>query len=163
MRARQTMYLAYLKNPSIYMSNYSKKDIAVIGMSCRFAGADNIRQFWSLIRNGGELIHFYSKEELEEMGISKEQISRPDFIRARSVVADKTSFDHSFFGYTREEAQLMDPQIRIFHEEVWHALEDAGYDINRYQGHTGIFAGASEHLNWIAESMIRRMDSNVDP
>ncbi|WP_343691144.1 beta-ketoacyl synthase N-terminal-like domain-containing protein [Chitinophaga sp.] len=145
------------------MSNYSKKDIAVIGMSCRFAGADNIREFWSLIRNGGELIHFYSEEELENMGISQEQIGRPEFIRARSVVTDKTSFDYSFFGYTREEAQLMDPQIRIFHEEVWHALEDAGYDVNRYKGQTGIFAGASEHLNWIAESMIRRMESNVDP
>jgi len=142
------------------MSNYSKKDIAVTGMSCRFAGADNIRKFWSLIRTGGELIHFYSKEELGDMGISEE---RPGFIAARSVVEDKTSFDYSFFGYTREEAELMDPQIRIFHEEVWHAMEDAGYDPNRYPGSTGIFAGASEHLNWIAASMIRRMDSNVDP
>ncbi|GAA3932928.1 acyltransferase domain-containing protein [Chitinophaga oryziterrae] len=145
------------------MSNVNKKDIAVIGMSCRFAGADTIEEFWSHLRAGDEMIHFYTPEELKAGNVPASQINDPAFIKARSVVADKTSFDFSFFGYTRDEAALMDPQIRIFHEEVWHALEDAGYDPYVYTGKIGLFAGASDHLNWLANAMISGMGSQVDP
>lgn len=135
----------------------------MIGMSCRFADSDNVREFWSHLCQGRELIHFFTEEELNDMNISPSVTAQAGFVKARSVVKEKTMFDYSFFGYTREEAHLMDPQIRIFHEEVWHALEDAGYDPYQYEGRTGLFAGASGHLNWMAHAMLRRMDSDVDP
>ena len=51
-------------------------------------------------------------------------------------------FDAGFFGFTPREAELIDPQHRIFLECAWEALEDAGYDPARYPGPIGVFAGA---------------------
>ena len=55
-------------------------------------------------------------------------------------------FDASFFGYTPAEAEIMNPQMRIFHECAWEALEDAGYNPESYDGLIGIYAGASSNL-----------------
>ncbi len=55
-------------------------------------------------------------------------------------------FDAAFFGYTPREAEVMDPQQRLFLESAWEALEDAGYDPETWPGRIGVFAGASENV-----------------
>ncbi|HLM66614.1 MAG TPA: type I polyketide synthase, partial [Longimicrobium sp.] len=52
-------------------------------------------------------------------------------------------FDTSFWNFTVKQAQIMDPQIRLFLEASWHALEVAGYDPETYEGAIGVYGGAS--------------------
>jgi acyl transferase domain-containing protein len=106
----------------------SKKDIAIIGMSGKFSGSRNIREFWKNIRAGKELVHFYSEEELLDKGMDSALLKDDTYIKIGSRIDNKNSFDAAFFGYTKEEAGLMDPQIRLFHEHTWKALDDAGYN-----------------------------------
>lgn len=141
----------------------SKKDIAIVGMSCRFSKSGNLAAFWDNLRQGKELVHFLTAEEILQSGLDQQTMDDPAYIKIRSEIEGKDSFDAPFFGYSREEAALMDPQIRLFHENAWMALEDAGYDPFSYEGKIGVFAGASDNLNWIAHSIIKGADSDVAP
>jgi acyl transferase domain-containing protein/acyl carrier protein len=127
-------------------------EIAVIGMAARFPGARNIYEFWSNLRNGVESISFFSDQELEAGGIDKRLLKNPDYVKGYACLDDKELFDTSFFGYTPKEAELMNPQIRIFHECVWEALEDAGYNPESYDEKIGIYAGATSSFYWEALS-----------
>ncbi|UCH98229.1 MAG: amino acid adenylation domain-containing protein [Candidatus Aminicenantes bacterium] len=123
-------------------------EIAVIGMDGRFPGAKNIEEFWENLKNGIETIAFFSDEELEEAGISLELLQNPGYVKAQPCVEDIEYFDASFFDYTPKEAEIMDPQMRIFHECAYHALEDAGYDPYSHQTIIGLYAGASVSFHW---------------
>lgn len=126
----------------------NKKDIAIIGMSGVFPKSANVDQLWQHLLNGDELIHFYSEEELEQLGI--ERAAEQQQVYASSHLENGDTFDHSFFGFTSEEAFYMDPQIRKFFEHSWLAIEDAGYDITTLEERVGVFAAASDNLNWRA-------------
>jgi acyl transferase domain-containing protein/acyl carrier protein len=141
----------------------TSKDIAVIGMSCAFSNSRNPDEFWRHLREGKELIRVYDDRSLREMGMDESVLADPRYIKIGSVIDRKNFFDASFFGYTREEAWLMDPQTRMFHEHAWKAIEDAGYDPYQYGGRIGVFAGASENLNWSAHAMMTEKDSDIDP
>ncbi|UCH95296.1 MAG: amino acid adenylation domain-containing protein, partial [Candidatus Aminicenantes bacterium] len=123
-------------------------DIAVIGVSGRFPGAKNIHQFWENLEKGIESISFFTSHELEEAGVSRQLLQDPNYVKACGILEDKDQFDAAFFNYTRQEVQVMDPQIRIFHECVWEALEDAGYNPETYHKPIGLYTGASNNLGW---------------
>ena len=118
-------------------------EIAIIGIAGRFPGANNIDEFWQNLRDGAESISFFSDEELEASNIGSETLSDPNYVKARGVIEDAEFFDAPFFGFTPMEAQTMDPQHRIFLECAWEALEDAGYDAEKYKGSIGIYAGVA--------------------
>jgi acyl transferase domain-containing protein/thioesterase domain-containing protein/SAM-dependent methyltransferase len=129
-------------------------EIAVIGMACRFPGAGNYRQFWKNLEKGVESITFYSESQLAEAGVSLEMSKHPDFVKSGGGVLEKKEyFDAAFFDYSHREAEVMDPQMRIFHEVSWEALEDAGYDPFSYKGAIGLYGGSSTSYFW--ESMVR--------
>lgn len=111
---------------------YEDPDIAVIGMAGRFPGAKNVNEFWENLKSGTDSV----SREIE--GISKDSI-----IKAKGVLEESEMFEASFFNYTPEEADLMDPQMRVFHECSWEALEDAGYNPYKYEGAIGVYGGAS--------------------
>ena len=123
-------------------------EIAVIGMAGRFPGARNIEQLWHNLRDGMEPVSFFSDEELAEAGVAAETMKQPQYVRGKSFLEDKGCFDAQFFGYTPPEAGLMNPQMRIFHECTYHALEDAGYNPEEYDGLIGIYSGASQSFFW---------------
>ena len=100
--------------------------IAVIGMAGRFPGAGSPDELWRNLCEGKESITFFIEEELDP-GIDPALKSRPNYIRARGVFPDIDKFDAKFFGMTPREAEVMDPQHRIFLEICWEALENAGY------------------------------------
>ncbi|MDQ1349715.1 MAG: polyketide synthase PksJ [Acidobacteriota bacterium] len=125
-------------------------DIAVIGMAGRFPGAQNINEFWENLKNGVECITFFSKEELVEAGVDVELLEDPQYVRASGFLEGGEYFDSDFFKYSPREAGLMDPQLRIYHECAWAALEDAGYDPGTYKGSIGNYAGAQFNLEWVA-------------
>lgn len=117
--------------------------IAIIGMAGKFPKAGNIEEFWKNIIEQRECISFYTDEELEETGISRELISNPKYVKARGHLEDIDMFDATFFGISPKEAELMDPQHRVCLVCAWEALEDAGYDSERYKDRIGVFAGES--------------------
>jgi len=117
--------------------------VAVVGMAGRFPGAGNIDEFWENLRNGVESISFFTDEELEAAGVGSSLLQNPNFVKARAVLDDIDGFDAEFFGYNPREAELMNPQHRVFLECAWEALENAGYNPETYLGLIGVFAGAS--------------------
>ena len=123
-------------------------EIAVVGMSCRFPGAGDPLQFWKNLCAGVESVSFLSEDELLAAGVSASALRDPSYVRVHGVLADAWAFDAPFFGVSQREAQLMDPQQRVFLECAWSALEDAGCDPARFAGAVGVFAGSggSDHL-----------------
>ncbi|MEM8531240.1 MAG: amino acid adenylation domain-containing protein [Chloroflexota bacterium] len=117
------------------------RDIAIVGMVGRFPGANDLATFWQNLCGGVESITFFSDEELLADGVSPQMLNHEQYVRATGFLADSDQFDAAFFGFNPREATLMDPQHRLFLECAWSALEDAGYDPDRYTGHIGVFAG----------------------
>ncbi len=117
--------------------------LAVVGMEGRFPGSANLEEFWSSLKEGKEGISFLTKEELLDEGIDSNLIGRPDYVPARGVIEGIDKFDASFFGYSPQDASLMDPQQRFFLECSWKALENAGYGNIKNRPRTGVFASMS--------------------
>jgi amino acid adenylation domain-containing protein len=117
--------------------------IAIIGMAGRFPGARDLDAFWANLRAGVESIRPVSDDTLRQQGVPEEVLRHPRYVKAASVVDDVEMFDAGFFGYSPREAELLDPQQRLFLECAWEALERAGYDPKQYRGHVGVYAGAS--------------------
>jgi acyl transferase domain-containing protein/NADP-dependent 3-hydroxy acid dehydrogenase YdfG/acyl carrier protein len=118
-------------------------DIAIVGMSGRFPGAKNINEFWQNLRDGVESISFFTDEELRLAGIDDETLSEPGYVKAAGTLDGIELFDASFFGFNPREAEVLDPQQRIFLECAWESLEHAGYDPETYPGLIGVYAGTS--------------------
>ena len=116
-------------------------DIAIIGMSGRFPGAPDLDAFWQNLHDGVESITFFSAAELEASNVAPAVWQAPNFVPAVSVVDDPEWFDAGFFGYTPREAELIDPQQRLFLECAWQALEHAGYDSENDKGLIGVYGG----------------------
>lgn len=116
--------------------------IAIIGMAGRFPGAQSVDEFWRNQLAGIEAISHFRVEELE-IANKAEVAGDPRYIRSRSVLADVDMFDAEFFGIYPREAELMDPQQRLFLECCWQALEDGGVVPDSYSGLVGVYAGSS--------------------
>lgn len=128
---------------SLHQTPGTSQDIAVIGMSCRFPGADDIETFWKNLAAGVESITFFDDQDLIKSGFSRDVFDRPDYVKASPLISDARGFDAEFFGYSARDAELMDPQQRLFLECAWEAFEVAGYDPTTYPGVTGVYAGAA--------------------
>ncbi|WP_035178644.1 type I polyketide synthase [Alkalihalobacterium bogoriense] len=126
------------------------RDIAIIGMEGKFPGANTLEQFWNVLKEARETISFFSEEELLEAGLTKEIISKPHYVKAKGVLEDIEYFDSHFFDYSPHDAKRMDPQIRLFHEYAWKALESAGYATEQYEGLIGVFGGSASNYEWIS-------------
>ncbi len=118
--------------------------VAVIGMAGRFPQAANLREFWQNLRGGRECVSFFKDEEVQWLPIEKKpRLGDPAFVKARAILDRPEWFDAAFFGMNPKEADLTDPQHRVFLECAWEALEDAGVNPEGYPGLIGVFAGAS--------------------
>ncbi|MHC0066355.1 SDR family NAD(P)-dependent oxidoreductase [Nostoc sp. UIC 10890] len=138
-------------------------EIAIIGLSGRFPGAKNIDEFWDNLQNGRESISFFTDEELLSAGINSSILNDPNYVKAQAILEDAELFDASFFGFNPREAEITDPQHRIFLECAWSALENAGYDSQTYKGAVGVYAGSSLNtylLNiYLNQNIINSVDS----
>ncbi len=119
-------------------------EIAIIGMACRFPGAKNSQEFWTLLRDGVEAIRRFSKDELLAAGVDPVLLQNPDYVRAAGVLDGIDQFDAEFFGYTPHEAAILDPQQRLFLQTTWEALENAGYNPFTTDSAIGVFAGIGQ-------------------
>ena len=119
----------------------NNSDIAIIGMSGRFPGAKDIETFWENLREGVESISQLSDEELVSAGVDANLLNHPQYVKASGVLSDIDRFDASFFGFNARDAEMMDPQHRLFLEQSWEAIEGAGYNPETYAGSIGVYAG----------------------
>ncbi|MGA2717875.1 MAG: polyketide synthase, partial [Candidatus Acidiferrales bacterium] len=124
--------------------------VAIIGMAGRFPGARSVAEFWRNQLNGVESISHFTVEELEVAGAA-ELARDPNYVRARSILEDVDQFDPGFFGIYPREAELIDPQQRLFLECCWQAFEDAGYDPGAYPGAIGVYAGCSTSTYFLSQ------------
>src|SRR6266566_4814698 len=115
--------------------------IAIIGMSGRFPGAQTVDAFWQNVAAGVKSIRFFTMEELAAVGVDPALLQHPNYVKAGAVLEGFERFDAAFFGFAPREAELMDPQHRLFLECAWEALEDAAYDPQTYKGLIGAFGG----------------------
>ncbi|MDW3194583.1 MAG: amino acid adenylation domain-containing protein [Cytophagales bacterium] len=144
------------------MEKYTGLEIAVIGMAGRFPKAENIEQYWDNLKNGRDCISKFSTEEILEEGESADAIKNAAYVKAGAYLESKAYFDSDFFGYRPDEAELMDPQIRIFHECCWQALEDSGYSSPNDKNIVGLFAAGSPNVNWELHSYSKNREGLVN-
>ena len=118
-----------------------REEIAVVGMAGRFPGARTVAELWQNLCRGVESVTFFTPEEVLASGVPPAVLRDPLFVNAAALMDDADGFDAAFFGFNPREAELMDPQHRVFLECAWEALEDAGLDPEAHGGVTGVFGG----------------------
>jgi amino acid adenylation domain-containing protein len=117
-------------------------DIAIIAMAGRFPGAPDVERFWENLRAGVESIRAYTADELIALGADPAMARDPAYVKVAATLPDIDLFDAGFFGFSPREAEILDPQQRLFLECAWGVLEKAGYDSERYPGLIGVYAGS---------------------
>lgn len=123
----------------------TSRDIAIIGIAGKFPGANSIAQFWENLVDGKETIKTFDRDDLIKAGLPPELADNKNFIARRGVIDDVEFFDASFFSYSPREAELIDPQQKLFLECSWSAFEDAGYDPMRCTRSVGVFSGCNQN------------------
>ncbi|MBK8563871.1 MAG: amino acid adenylation domain-containing protein [Saprospiraceae bacterium] len=152
-----------LEQPATQQSNNStiiqSKAIAIIGMSCRLPGANNIDEFWQNLVEGKDISHLVTDADLEGEGIRNPEMSgqvpqsrgvgtssaNRNRVNRTYALDHPYAFDAAFFGYQPREAEMMDPQHRIFLETAYEALESAGINPASFEGNIGIFGGVARN------------------
>lgn len=124
-------------------------DIAIIGMAARVPGANDVRQFWRNLCNGVESITRFTGAELKAAGVSDADLADTHYVKAGGTMAGYEYFDSGFFEVNLREADIMDPQQRIFLECAWEALDDAGYGSAANRGSVGVFAGTGANTYFL--------------
>ena len=128
-----------------YSDAYDPLDgIAIIGMAGRFPDSPNIEALWQNLLARRECITRFTPEQLEP-ALREDMLARtnPNYVPARGILAGADEFDEEFFGFTPKEAEILDPQQRLFLQGAWEAIEHAGYDPQRFGAPIGVFAGAT--------------------
>ncbi|MEV4218611.1 SDR family oxidoreductase [Nonomuraea sp. NPDC049725] len=128
-------------------------DIAIVGMSGRFPGAPGVAELWSAIRAGDSGITRFTDDELRAAGVPADLLDDPAYVKAAPVIDGVEEFDAAFFGISPKEAQILDPQHRLFLEHSWAALEDAGCDPTRFDGAIGVFGGCA-HSSYMQNNLL---------
>ncbi|TJZ72933.1 type I polyketide synthase, partial [Chitiniphilus eburneus] len=121
-------------------------EIAIVGMAGRFPGADDIDAFWRNIRDGVEAVTPLDDDALRRNGVPDDVLADPAYVKAGILFDGMDRFDAGFFGYTPRDAELLDPQQRVFLETAWQAMEHAGYGDTAHAGIVSVYAGSGANL-----------------
>ena len=114
--------------------------IAIVAMAGRFPGAASVEAFWDNLCAGRESITFFDDDTLDP-SVPPSLRSDPAYVRARGVLDGIEQFDATFFGMSPREAELTDPQQRVFLELCWECMERAGHVPGEGDAAVGVFAG----------------------
>ncbi|RDY32904.1 SDR family NAD(P)-dependent oxidoreductase [Lachnotalea glycerini] len=133
--------------------------VAIIGMSGRFPGADNVSDFWDILSNGKSCITQVPKERWDHDTYYDPDVKNLKKTNSRfgGFINDIDKFDPLFFKISGMEAEVMDPQQRLFLEESYHALEQAGYANDKVSGEKcGVYVAAAprDYLTHLEEKNI---------
>ena len=117
----------------------SRSSVSPVDFLERTTSAD----FWANIANGVECLDVPTDADLDAAGVTPDIRSHPNFVRHCTALDGAANFDAGFFGMSPRDAQIVDPQHRIFLECAWEALENAGYAAGTTDHAVGVYAGAS--------------------
>lgn len=106
-------------------NQYPDHAIAVVGMACKFPGADSIEEFWELLTSGTSMVEEMPKERFSTRGLRRSEDGKLKFWG--NFVRDVDAFDHRFFKKSSREAATMDPQQRLLLQVAYEAMESSGY------------------------------------
>ena len=136
---------------------FQKTPIAVIGMAGRFPGAKNSAELWKNLAAGVCSITSIPSERSSFWDLDNLGGKNPSRCAVGGFLRDIDRFDAQFFGISPKEAAVMDPQQRLFLEEAWRAVEDAGYSIDalgRLRG--GVYVGV---MNTDYQDLLTRVNA----
>lgn len=134
------------------MSNADRGNaIAIVGMGGRFPGANDLGGFWRNIRGGVESLEAFSDADLDAARVDASVRRNPRYVRKGTVLDGVDLFDASFFGYSPREAQVLDPQQRIFLETAYEAVEHAGYAGAIAGQSVGVYAGVGMNVYLLSQ------------
>ncbi|MCG7406876.1 SDR family NAD(P)-dependent oxidoreductase [Paenibacillus sp. ACRRX] len=139
----------------------SKHDMAIIGISLRMPGADNIRDFWQLMQEGADCICKLPEARERDVRRLQQLANRSEAIEfgEAGYLTDIDAFDYDFFGISPKEAALMDPQQRLFLQVAWESLEQAGYGEARVRSSsTGVYVGFNSNHAGIYQQMVQHAE-----
>ncbi len=131
-------------------------DVAIIGMAGRFPGAPDVDALWKNLLGGVEAVTWFREDEVDPL-VPASLRQDPAYVRARAIIDGVDQFDAAFFGVNPKEAELMDPQQRLFLEVCWQALERSGYSPDTAGGLVGVFGGVYNN-GYYAQHVLRRPD-----
>jgi len=117
--------------------------IAIVGLGGRFPGSSDVDRFWAALLDEAHCVRTFSEAELLAAGVPAPMLADPRYVRAHGWLDGLADFDADAFGYSDDEAALIDPQHRLFLEAAWHALQDAGHQPGAVGLTTGVFTGVS--------------------
>ena len=140
--------------------------VAIIGMACRFPGARTVEEFRRNLEQGVESIRTFTDTELLQAGVAADQLADPHYVKAAPVLDEFDHFDAEFFQYAGRDAELMDPQHRLFLECAWEALENGGYAADPSQAECrsiGVFGGAGSLMGSYLLSESHVNESLISP
>lgn len=123
------------------MSDRLEHRVAVVGMGCRYPGAPDVAALWDLLRHGRSGLTTLTEEGLRAAGVPSRLVRHPDYVPVTGLIPDPMSVDPEGLGLSENEAELMDPQQRVFLECSVEALEAAGLGQEGHRGSVGVFAG----------------------
>jgi acyl transferase domain-containing protein/thioesterase domain-containing protein/D-arabinose 1-dehydrogenase-like Zn-dependent alcohol dehydrogenase/acyl carrier protein len=127
------------------MNNTETYKIAIIGLAGRFPQAIDLEYFWTLLKNGREAVVEFSDEKLLATGIDPALLQHPDYVKSGMVIPGIADFDADFFEMSARDAEITDPQQRLFLECAWQVLEQAGYPPATTDASIGVYAGVSDN------------------
>ena len=130
--------------------------IAIVAMAGRYPGATDVEAFWRNICDGRDSITVFRPNDLDP-GVNVADRNDPAYVMARGVIEGVEQFDAAFFGISPKEAELMDPQQRIFLELCWECLERGGHAPDSTPGPVGVFAGMY-HATYFQRHVATRPD-----
>ncbi|MFL0804912.1 MAG: SDR family NAD(P)-dependent oxidoreductase [Agarilytica sp.] len=139
------------------------QEFAVVGMDCRFPGAENYHQFWENLENKRSSIREVPKDRWrwEDYYGDPDTTANRTKVKWGGFISDIDKFDPMFFGISPKEAACIDPQHRLFLMSAWKSIEDAGYNVETLSGREiGVYAGVSK--NDYAELM-RELKQDIAP
>ncbi|KAL2821206.1 hypothetical protein BJX63DRAFT_427879 [Aspergillus granulosus] len=106
------------------VDGYPDNAVAVIGMACKFPGADSLEEYWQLLEEGRSMCEPAPEDRFATTENRRHQVKS---IYSANWVSDIDAFDHKFFRKSSREAASMDPQQRLLLQVAYHALESSGY------------------------------------
>jgi len=137
------------------------QSIAIIGMSARLPGANDVEAFWSNLLASQESIRFFSRDEIIAAGVDPVEYNAPTYVPAHGALEHIENFDAAFFDYTPAQARVIDPQQRLFLETAWHALEQGGYGKIPEHTSVGVFAGCGQN-DYLVNQVLPYLEHSTD-
>ncbi|WP_160320660.1 beta-ketoacyl synthase N-terminal-like domain-containing protein [Pseudomonas asplenii] len=132
---------------------------AIVGMSCRFPGASDVRRYWTNLLEGVESVERFDPMLSTRSRFASNELPDGGVVGAEAVMPDVDAFDYELFGYTLGEARRLDPQMRIALQCAHEALEDAGCaGMKTGDGKVGVFFSASMSTYLLEHLLEENMD-----